>query len=235
MFRFVPVLILVVLTLGGTASTQTQAKCAGLASCPNDGCGAKRDPDLNVGKNRTAPPSHFTATSFADFVGFNSKAVNKKIRSSWTDAERARVEAVEGGSGITLTAYLFDATLAEPETCNCFKATAANRDFHIWLAGSQAGAKKKKFVVVEMTPRIRKSHPAWKLTTISKIKPKSGKPWTLVRVRGYALFDNEHWDFPKRKIRATAWEIHPITEFSYCTTGDTCDPSTEQGWKNLDQ
>jgi hypothetical protein len=187
------------------ALAKTKAQCAKLTSCPTEGCGTRPDSDLNTQKNRTSAPAQFTAMSFA-----------------------------ENGSGVTLTAFLFDATQSDPETCNCYKP-APNRDYHIWLAENKAGATKKKFVVVEMTPRIRKNHPAWKLTSIHKLKPKAGKPWTLVRVRGYALFDNEHWNFPQRKIRATAWEIHPITEFSYCTTGDSCDPASDQGWKNLDQ
>ena len=213
---------------------QTKAQCAKLASCPADGCGSRRDSDLNKQKNRTTPPSGFNSMSFAEFVALNSKAVNKDMRSSWTDAERAGVTDVENGPGVTLTAFLFDATQSDPETCNCYKPTP-NRDYHIWLAENKAGAKKKKFVVVEMTPRVRKNHAGWKLQAVEALKPKTGKPWTLVRVRGYALFDNEHWNFPKRKIRATAWEIHPIIEFSYCTTGDNCDPTTNQGWKNLDQ
>src|SRR5690348_7291729 len=216
------------------AGAQTKAQCAKLASCPPDGCGSRRDSGLNVQKNRTGQPSQFTSTTFADFVALNSKAVNKDMRSKWTDTEHARVTDVENGPGVTLTAFLFDATQSDPETCNCYKPTP-NRDYHIWLAENKAGAKKKKFIVVEMTPQIRKDHAGWKLAAVEALKPKAGKPWTLVRVRGYPLFDNEHWNFPQRKIRATAWEIHPITEFSYCTTGNSCDPASDQGWKNLDQ
>ncbi len=234
MSRFMGTLVLGIAVVTNVFS-QTNTQCATLASCPADGCGARRDPDLNIQKNRTGKPSQVKAVSFADFVGFNSQSVNKKMRSSWTETERATIAGIEGGPGVTLTAYLFDATLADPETCNCFKPTQANRDFHIWLAEDKAGAKKKKFVVVEITPRIRKDHSSWTLAAIRKLKPKSGKPWTLVRVTGYPLFDNEHWDFPKRKIRATAWEIHPITEFSYCATGDTCNPSSDQGWTTLGQ
>ena len=230
-FPIVAAALLITIT---PALAKTKAQCAKLTSCPTEGCGTRPDSDLNTQKNRTSAPAQFTAMSFADFVALNSNAVNKATRSDWTDAERSQVTGVENGSGVTLTAFLFDATQSDPETCNCYKP-APNRDYHIWLAENKAGATKKKFVVVEMTPRIRKNHPAWKLTSIHKLKPKAGKPWTLVRVRGYALFDNEHWNFPQRKIRATAWEIHPITEFSYCTTGDSCDPASDQGWKNLDQ
>lgn len=226
--------IVAALVLSVPVVAQTKAQCAKLSPCPADGCGKLRDPDLNVQKNRTTAPSQDKAITFADFVAFNSQGVNKKVRASWTPAEHAQVASVEDGPGVVLTAYLFDATLSDPETCNCYKSGPANRDFHIWLAENQAGAKKKKFVVVEMTPRVRPGHPGWTLPAIKKLKPKAGKPWTLVRVKGYALFDNEHWNFPQRKIRATAWEIHPVTEFSYCTTGDTCDPASNQGWQNLD-
>jgi hypothetical protein len=216
-----------------TFATETKAKCAKLSTCPAAGCGAKKDPDLNVQKNRTGEPGSYTTVSFAEFVTFNSKAVNKKTRSKWTDTERTQVAGIEDGPGVTITAFLFDATLADRETCNCYKTGEANRDFHIWLAENKAGAKAKKFIVVEMTPLIRPDHPSWNLKAIRQLRPKSGKPWTLVRVKGYPLFDSEHWNFPKRKIRATAWEIHPVTEFSYCSADDDCDPSSEKGWKEL--
>ena len=185
MRKLVPALVVAAIVLSASAQAQTKAHCAKLVTCPAEGCGAKRDPDLNVQKNRTNEPSQFTTVSFADFVAFNSKAVNKKTRANWTDAEGSRVASVENGPGVTLTAYLFDATLSEPETCNCYKEQPANRDFHIWLAENKAGAAKKKFVVVEMTPPIRPDHPGWTLPAIKKLKPKAGQPWTLVRVKGY--------------------------------------------------
>ena len=234
MRHLVAACILAALLAGLPASAQTKAQCAKLSPCPAEGCGKQKDPDLNVQKNRTAAPAQYAAKSFADFVAFNAEAVKKKPRSTWTATERNGVEAIENGAGVVLTAYLYDATLSDAETCNCYKTGKANRDFHIWLAENQAGAKKKKFVVVEMTPPVRRDHHGWKLTAITKLKPKAGKPWTLVRVKGLALFDSEHWNFPQRKIRATAWEIHPVTEFSYCTTGDTCDAASDQGWKSLD-
>jgi hypothetical protein len=235
MRRMLSVVFLALFTFTASAAPQTKAQCAKLTTCPADGCGAKRDPDLNKQKNRTGVPSQASAVTFAEFVAFNAKAVNKKTRSTWTDADKSKVADIEDGPGVVLTAYLFDATLSDAETCNCYKATATNRDFHIWLAENKAGATKKKFVVVEMTPRIRSGHSEWALAGIKALKPKAGKPWTLVRVKGYPFFDSEHWNFPQRKIRATAWEIHPVTEFSYCTTGDNCNPAGAQGWKKLGQ
>src|SRR5581483_1735610 len=192
MLKFFPVLVAALLLVITPTSAKTKAQCAKLTSCPTTGCGTRPDSELNTQKNRTSAPSQFVALSFADFVALNSKAVNKATRSNWADAERTQVTDVENGSGVTLTAFLFDATQSDPETCNCYKPTP-NRDYHIWLAENKAGAKKKKFIVVEMTPQIRKDHAGWKLAAVEALKPKAGKPWTLVRVRGYPLFDNEHW------------------------------------------
>lgn len=102
-----------------------------------------------------------------------------KTRSTWTEGERTQVATIENGSGVVLTAFLFDATLSDPETYNCYKAGDSNRDFHIWLAEDKTGAKGQKFNVVEMTPRIRPDHSGWKRAAIKQPRhpSKAGRSW----------------------------------------------------------
>ncbi len=220
--RHVRILLMLCLSVGACA--QTRQQCAKLRNCPDDGCGARRDSALNRQKNRSQAPAHYRDYTYSDFVSLNGQTVHRKLRDSWTPVETARITDVENGDGVSLVAYFVDATLSDPETCNCFRSQAKNRDYHIWLAEDAAGAKQKNFIVVEMTPKGRAANRGWTLQRLRRLRPKAGQPWTQVRVRGYAFFDNEHWDFPERKppIRATAWEIHPVTEFAYCAAGETC-------------
>jgi hypothetical protein len=219
----------------GLAAAETKEQCAARRTCPADGCGTRPDKGLNRQKNRTGPPASPRTLSFAEFRDLNQQAVLKKSREKWDAAETERVEAVENGRGVTLVGFLYDATLSDPETCNCFRKADKDHDFHIWLAEDEAGARRKQFVVVEMTPRVRRSHPRWTLKRLARYTPKKDQPWTRVRVQGYALFDNEHFDFPKRKIRATAWEVHPVTAFSICPAGKTCSATGDDNWVDLDE
>ncbi len=199
--------------------------------CPVEGC--RGDPDLNRQKNRTGEPSAYRRLTFGEFVKLNEKAVNKKRRENWTDAEKKRIGDLENGQGVILTGLLLDAKLSVPEACNCFQEDQALRDFHIWLVRNKAHATKPESLVVEMTPPIRKDKSGWKKETLRKLIPP--KAWSQVRVRGYLFFDSEHHDFPRREVpvRASAWEIHPVTEFEVCRQA-TCAVEGDAGWVKLE-
>lgn len=216
-----------------TPADGAKACASNLAACGAQGCSKPGklppDPQVNVQKNRTQAPAQFHTYSFAGFLNLNSKAVLKKLRTKWTDAESQRVRAVENGDGAMLVAYLYDATLSDPETCNCYLADVGGRDYHIWL-GRNANPAAGDYVVVEMTPRMRESVPGWSLDKLAKLKKQHPK----VRVRGLITYDNEHWDYPKRHIRATAWEIHPVTSFEVCPNGTSCTAQGSTGWVKLE-
>jgi hypothetical protein len=162
--------------------------------------------------------------------------VNKKGRNDWTAEEKKRIAALEDGPGVTLVGLLFDAKLSEKEACNCFRDEPEFRDFHVWLVRGKQQAAKPKSVVVEMTPPVRSGMAGWDLKKLrDRIPPKA---WTRVRVRGYLFFDSEHWDFPNRKpqpVRASSWEIHPVTAFEVCPPQTTCPADGEQGWVKLEK
>jgi hypothetical protein len=72
-------------------------------------------------------------------------------------------------------------------------------------------------MVVELSPRLLDAHPNW-----PKLASKAWRDGTLVRIRGWRMWDQEHPEQlhnrtdKKRKLhhatRATLWEIHPIHE-----------------------
>jgi len=199
--------------------------------CPAEGIGG--DPALNRQKNRTEASGAPREMTFQQMLDLNQKAVNKKGRENWTEAERGQVAEVESGGPVTATGYLYDAKYSEKETCNCSYTQKEWLDFHIWIVRNKRQAKKSKSFVVEITPRVRREHPGW---TVKKLRALIlPRKWALVRVEGLLTFDSEHWNFVRDKKRATMWEIHPVTKFWVCSRGSACDAGQEDGWKSLDE
>jgi hypothetical protein len=233
--RFRPAVVLLLVMVCVFAVAQKKDPCApNLAACPDQGCSQPGvlppDPDLNVQKNRTSATGTPHRYTFAQFIKLNSKAVNKKHRTKWTAAEKQQVEAVENDAPAVLVAYLFDATESAAETCNCYLAGEANHDFHIWLTRKNAEPAKGDKIVVEMTPRVRAQIAGWDLDKLRTLKKRRAK----VRVTGLLTFDNEHYNYPEQDIRATAWEIHPVTSFEVCPPKTTCTVTGSAGWKKLE-
>jgi hypothetical protein len=192
--------------------------------CPPEGNVASHgDPELNQNKNRIDSPSQFfpVGSSEIQTLPFPQSA-GGKLESDWTASERKAIEKSEG-IPITVEGFLAivnNAHQGEPplmqgarpegkESCNCNSIKPKEIDFHLWLLPAAADSRKKA-IVVEMTPRVRKNHPGWtvaKLTTIAKNK-------TPVRVSGWLMFDGQH---PEQimKTRATLWEIHPIIQVQF--------------------
>src|ERR1051326_6850173 len=69
-------------------------------------------------------------------------------------------------------------------------------------------------IVVETTPRVRKSHRKWTVHTFA--------PWlnsnAPVRVSGWAMLDPEHRAHLGH-YRSTLWEVHPITKLEVLKDG----------------
>jgi len=124
----------------------------------------------------------------------------------WDEDDAAEVEG-----------YVFDVKSGGLETCNCKKASAERKDTHIELVAAPSKNAKRQRFIVEVTPRVREIMAGkgfmWSTEALTK---RIKHQW--VRVRGWLLFDAEHWANAQHtnpggsKIwRATAWEIHPIT------------------------
>jgi hypothetical protein len=171
------------------------------------------DPYLNALKNRDVAPDSFTKTTIATVAGDVPAAseAGKRRRDKWTAAQRKSLVKKEA-AGIEVVGYLAGVTHEGEESCNCGDAT--HKDYHMWLVPA-AGNKQAKSMVVEMSPRLLEAHPEW-----PKLATKAWRDGTLVRIRGWRTWDQEHPEQlhnrknHKGKIlhatRATLWEVHPI-------------------------
>jgi len=115
-----------------------------------------------------------------------------------------------------ITAYICKIKSQSPETCNCSQKGAENTDTHIELVLNENECGLSRYMVAEITPRIRRimAEKGIDWTTDALIKKYLHK---TVNISGWMMFDTEHPDIsqnthPGRKSngRATAWEIHPV-------------------------
>lgn len=82
-------------------------------------------------------------------------------------------------------------------------------------------------VTAEITPRVRARRPNPVTWTHSRINALRGK---FIRVTGFLMLDTQHIGRPL--VRATNWEVHPITKLEVCTlTQAQCTAGT--GWRNV--
>jgi hypothetical protein len=140
------------------------------------------------------------------------------------------------------------------ETCNCQLKAARSFDFHLGIGfdatlaqqirqhpplhdPKNPGEPEQTSIVAEMTPHTRATN--W---TVARLNRQRGK---AIRVIGQLVLDNVHLnasadcgflgDPATTCWRASAWEIHPITQFFVCKGGATCTASSpEQDWARLE-
>jgi hypothetical protein len=205
---------------------QTCRPCAAdLEHCPNIGCGGG-DTLLNQKKNFLTIPSSYKVTTFDDF-----RHLQEESPGTWMEGQpRDEVEQLGEGTPVMLTGYLYGAHSGSPETCNCKLCGEENNDYHLNIIEHDGDAQTAS-IVVEMTPKFRKTKLDWTLATIDGLPAAPGRQRPLVRVSGYLLFDSEHVSRSGGE-RATIWEIHPVTKMELCPTG-TCQPNTDDGWREI--
>ena len=197
-----------------------QVPCDGITSmaeCPLAGCG-RGDAKLNAMKNRTDDsPPNIQVRTLAQMRAFSEPA-------SWP-RNRDRTElAFREGRGVVVKAVLLDAHLSGKETTNCKLGGEANKDIHLDL-GTFASSPKSSVVAAEITPRLRKE--GWDMDKLEHL----GHENYYVRITGWYLLDTMHISNPL--VRATNWEIHPVTKFEVCTlTRTKCNQGL--GWVNLE-
>ena len=175
-----------------------------------DGCGmhgsatTARLKALNQFKNRYTVPQDNQIDSSITLSAMLSPGDDK---SRWSST-----------SGAEVTGFVLDMKPGGGETCNCGKTDLAHLDSHIELVLHSADSAGTQTVVVEVTPRLR------------AIKGANGTDWSTktlrtqflhkwVKVRGWMTFDSQHANAAENtnpggahNWRATAWEIHPVTD-----------------------
>jgi hypothetical protein len=174
-------------------------------TCDSDG--EAGDSATNVLKNRTNVPSAYHPVSFRAIADLPFPRTPEH-RHDWTGPQRDSVVPYEGVA-VTVVGYavaLRVQTSGSGESTNCHMHKSAEVDWHIALVESP-GDGEEKAMVVETTPRVRRTHPQW---TKARFTPwvDSANP---VRVSGWLMFDPEHRNQLGR-YRSTLWEVHPITK-----------------------
>jgi hypothetical protein len=121
-------------------------------------------------------------------------------------------------SGAEVTGFVLDVKPGGGETCNCGKTDAAHIDAHMELVLNSTDTAGTQSVVVEVTPRLRaimgSSGTDW---STKALKKQFRQKW--VKVRGWMTFDSQHAGVAENtnprgasNWRATAWELHPVTD-----------------------
>jgi hypothetical protein len=167
--------------------------------CPASGIAVTKERrDLHRLKNRAALPQ---PSDFDRRVTLSSLLQAGDDSARWSSSRAARIEG-----------YVVSVAKARPELANCY----CGRDTHIHIA-SRPNAQPREHVVLEITPRMeawaRSQGWDWSAETLKR--ELMGR---LVSFEGWLLFDSGH-AMESENIapgtqynwRATAWEIHPVT------------------------
>ena len=171
-------------------------------NCPPEGCAISRNSrEFARLKNRTTLPQ---APDFDNRATLAAILQQGEDTARWSDT---RAAALEG--------YVVEVQEGAIETANCLSFT--ERDTHISLA-LKMDAPPAERVILEVSPRMRN----W--------AKGQGQDWStnalkrqlvghLCRFQGWLLFDQEHAGqsentapSAKDNWRATAWELHPLTD-----------------------
>jgi hypothetical protein len=161
---------------------------------------------MNVLKNRNAAPKE---EEIDPFVSMAALVAPGQDESRFSQDKGARI-----------TGYVMDVQVGGKESCNCMATNHIDMDTHISLALSPDATMKNQWVIVEVTPRLRKQMKDqgkdWSTDALKSDNQGIAGRW--VEVTGWLLFDIAHRDGAENtnpgnpsNWRATCWEIHPIT------------------------
>lgn len=183
-------------------------------ACDQNGIGHAtpntRKAGLNILKNRRIAPSIVDPIRTSDVLAYpNHDDPN-----------------LEASDGKVLQGQLLQAVHEGPESPNCGVAA----DYHIFIGAidaahpqgvhltkAQVRSRKKRAVVVELTPNIQDLHPDWGVNLQRQLGGKN------VCITGWLLYDYEH---PPQlgHTRGTLWELHPITGIALLQPDGSCLP-----------
>lgn len=173
-------------------------------NCPSAGLAlTRRARDLHRLKNRTGLPE---PSDFNRQISLTELLKPGDDLSRWSTQQAARIEA-----------YVVDVAYARPEATNCF--LPCRRDLHI-LVANRKGAPQNEQIILEVTPNFREwaEQRGWDWSETSLRKQLVGH-WC--EFEGWMYFDVGHAEESENTAphnagnwRATAWEIHPVTDFT---------------------
>jgi hypothetical protein len=111
-----------------------------------------------------------------------------------------------------------------------------DNDIHLVLVGDAETDGEETSVTAEITPRIRASgHPDWIFKNVNDLEGE------YVKVTGWLMLDTKHIRQTHRLasertnkalVRATNWEVHPVTKLEVCHKSVTACRSGD-GWADF--
>src|ERR1044071_7368822 len=151
-------------------------------------------------KNRTVVPK---AEDFDEGVSLEALLRPGEDRGRWSESRAGRIEG-----------YVVEVVSGGVEAANCY--SYRERDVHIHVA-PRPGAPRTEWLVVEATPRARRSAAERGLDWSAKAL-RDELVGRRCRFEGWLLFDREHAGESENTApgargnwRGTAWELHPVT------------------------
>ena len=213
-----------------------------IAQCPDEGCGAGVDANLNRQKNIHPNAQEPVLRSIAWM-----KDLEEPRSFTPKNLKRDVLRQIGEGQQITVVAWALAARKGGQESCNCKLKAKADTDNHIVLVDpalknpTLVENEKHDSETAEFTPRVRADqHPDFTQENLeSQIDPDWSpgdtptKGKLLVRVTGVLMFDSEHF-LRNHLKRHNNWEIHPVLKVQYCPEGETCEPDSDDNWVDLE-
>jgi hypothetical protein len=145
--------------------------------------------DTNQRKNRTNIPSVVHDVTFRAVADLPFPPKAPKERTQWSEEQLDVIRPFED-VGVRVVGFLVaikPQTGGSGESTNCHMTRAPETDWHMALV-ENAGDGESESVVVETTPRIRRTHTKWTKTRLT--------PWLdsslPVRITGWTFLDPEH-------------------------------------------
>ncbi len=190
---------------------------------PDGHCGPSGDGGdtfTNLRKNRTDAPPAFHQVTWKALQSLPVPAsATARSLAQWTPQEIAQIQPFNGVP-VSVIGYIIKIKVesgGSGESTNCHFSNPEEVDWHVPL-GENAGDSEASSIIVETTPRVRKSHPNW---TPAKLAPWVGSQ-NPVRISGWTLLDPEHRAH-LGKFRSTLWEVHSIIKIEVFENGEWVD------------
>ena len=204
------------------------------ATCPDEGCGTNKDDELNRAKNKSAVPAE---SDVQDMTITQIRSLAQPTR--WnTNDDRSPIQGDEKeGTPVRVMGRLKLIKNEGAESCNCGITGLKKTDLHLVIV-SRITDPEATSMTAEMTPRVRANgHPNWLRAKMIA----AGLQGKFIRLTGYLMLDTKHIRqthllLGERRnsslVRATNWEVHPITKFEVCkSTIANCRTGT--GWQEF--
>jgi hypothetical protein len=159
--------------------------------------------------------------------------------------------SVGEGRIVTTVGYLYQVKGRGPETANCQLFGPENAGYNLYIGFDPSLARRlpsdktndsrelsRESIRAVITPHYRaQNHPKWTIARLSQAKGMQ------IKVVGQLLMDNSQ-NTPssncgrrdadrERCFRASAWELHPVTQLYVCKSSMACTPNG-QNWEPID-